>query len=116
MMLHKKGHHHYNRSGIALPEGMHLPDWRKETGKLMNKLFPADAVPVSSSQPPKRLVEIFLDPVFVAVPNASACQQLLPFFNIDDAVLAGPFVNVVKQGLVNLPQAIRRKILKALFV
>lgn len=88
---------------------MHLPDWRKETGKLMNKLFPADAVPVSSSQPPKRLVEIFLDPVFVAVPNASACQQLLPLLDIDDAVLTGPFVNVVKQGPVNLPQAIRRK-------
>lgn len=116
MMLHKKSHHHYNRSGIALPEGMHLPDRREKAGKLVNKLLPADAVPVSISQPSKRLVEIFLYPVLIAVPNASACQQFLPFFDIDDAVLTGLFVNVVKQGPVNLPQAIRRKILKALFV
>ena len=116
MMLHKKGHHHYNRSGIALPEGMHLPDRREKAGKLVNKLLPADAVPASISQPPKSRIEIFLDPVFVAVPNASACQQLLPFFNIDDAVLAGPFLNVTKQGPVDLPQAIWRKVLKALFV
>ena len=96
MMLHKKSHHHYNRSGIALPERMRLPDRREKAGKLVNKLLPADAVPVSSSQPPKRLVEIFLDPVLIAVPNASACQQLLPLLDIDDAVLAGPFVNVAK--------------------
>ena len=102
-MLHKKGHHHYNRSGISLPEGMHLPDWRKEAGKLMNKLFPADTIPASISQPPKSLVEIFLYPVVVAVPNASACQQLLPLLDIDDAVLAGPFVNVAKQASVDLP-------------
>ena len=82
----------------------------------MNKFFPTDAIPASISQPPKRLVEIFLYPVLIAVPNASACQQLLPFFNIDDAVLPGPFVNVTKQGPVDLPQAIWRKVLKALFV
>ena len=103
MMLHKKCHHHYNRSGIALPERMHLPDWRKEAGKLMNKLFPADTIPASISQPPKSLVEIFLYPVVVAVPNASTCQKLLPLFDIDDAVLAGPFVNVAKQASVDLP-------------
>ena len=116
MILHKKGHHHYNRSGISLPEGMHLPDWRKEAGKLMNKFFPADAIPASISQPPKSLVEIFLYPVIVAVPNASTCQQLLPLFDIDNAVLSSPLINVAKQESVNLPQAIRRKILKALFV
>ena len=116
MMLHKKSHHHYNRSGITLPERMHLPDRREKAGKLVNKLLPADAVPVSISQPSKSLIEIFLYPVIIAVPNASACQQLLPFFNIDDAVLAGPFVNVTKQGPVDLPQAIWRKVLKALFV
>ena len=96
MMLHKKSHHHYNRSGITLPERMHLPDRREKAGKLMNKLFPADAVPASISQPPKSLGEIFLYPVIVAIPNTSACQQLLPLLDIDDAVLAGPFVNVAK--------------------
>ena len=116
MILHKKGHHHYNRSGISLPEGMHLPDWRKEAGKLMNKFFPADAIPASISQPPKSLVEIFLYPVIVAVPNASTCQQFLPLFDIDNAVLSSPLINVAKQASVDLPQAIRRKILKALFV
>ena len=95
---------------------MHLPDRREKAGKLVNKLLPADAVPASISQPPKSFVEIFLYPVLIAVPNASACQQLLPLLDIDDAVLAGPFVNVTKQGPVDLPQAIWRKILKALFV
>lgn len=116
MMLRKKGHHHYNRSGIALPEGMHLPDRREKAGKLVNKLLPADAVPVSISQPSKRLVKIFLDPVIVAVPNASACQQLLPLFDIDNAVLSSLLINVAEQGPVDLPQAIWRKVLKALFV
>ena len=82
---------------------MHLPDRREKAGKLVNKLLPADAVPVSISQPPKSRIEIFLDPVFVAVPNASTCQQFLPLFDIDDAVLAGPFVNVAKQASVDLP-------------
>ena len=116
MMLHKKGHHHYNRSGIALPERVHLPDRRKEANELMDEFFPADAIPSNIFQPLKSLIEIFFYPVIVAVPNASACQQFLPFFNIDNAVLAGPLINVGKQGPMDLPQAIRRKVLKALFV
>lgn len=109
MMLHKKGHHHYNRSGIALPERVHLPDRRKEANELMDEFFPADAIPSNIFQPLKSLIEIFFYPVIVAVPNASACQQFLPFFNIDNAVLAGPLINVGKQGPMNLPQAIREK-------
>lgn len=36
--------------------------------------------------------------------------------SIDNAVLSSPLINVTKQASVDLPQAIRRKILKALFV
>ena len=82
----------------------------------MNKLFPTDAIPASISQPPKSLVEIFLYPVIVAVPNASTCQQFLPLFDIDNAVLSSPLINVAEQGPVDLPQAIWRKVLKTLFV
>ena len=65
MMLHKKGHHHYNRSGIALPERVHLPDRRKETNELMDEFFPADAIPSNIFQPLKSLIEIFFYPVIM---------------------------------------------------
>ena len=82
----------------------------------MDEFFPADAIPSNIFQPLKSLIEIFFYPVIVAVPNASACQQLLPLFDIDNAVLSSPLINVAKQASVDLPQAIRRKVLKALFV
>ena len=79
MMLHKKGHHHYNRSGIALPERVHLPDRRKEANELMDEFFPADAIPSNIFQPLKSLIEIFFYPVIVAVPTLRPASSFSRF-------------------------------------
>ena len=116
MMLHKKVIIITTVRVLPSRKRVHLPDRRKEADELMDEFFPADAIPSNIFQPSKKPHLDLLLSCHRCCTKRFGLPAVSPVFNIDNAVLAGPLINVGKQGPMDLPQAIRRKVLKALFV
>ena len=64
----------------------------------------------------KNDLQIVRDVLVVAVPNAAACQQTLPLFDVDDTVLTSPIIDVTKQFLMNETEPVGRKIVESLLI
>ena len=115
-MLHKKGQQHHHRPGVPFTERMYLPDLRKAPNDSRYKRFSGHRRPILTLNILKGRNQIIRNGVIVAVPHAAARKQLFPLCDIDDPVLACPLVNVPEQKTVNVPQALRREVVKALFI
>ena len=61
-------------------------------------------------------IQILRDILIVAVPNASASQQLFPFFNIDEPILARPFVEIAKEKPMDGAETGRGEIIETILI
>ena len=95
---------------------MDLPDPWKTVGQLTDEFGSEQLLPLAAVQLGKSGIQISLDILIIAVPDAPTRQQLFPFGNIDDPVLARPVINISEQVLVDGAESCRRKIFKALLI
>ena len=112
-MLHKKVSSITTVRVFPSQNRMYLPDLRKAPNDSRYKRFSGHRRPILTLNILKGRNQIIRNGVIVAVPHAAARKQLFPLCDIDDPVLACPLVNVPEQKTVNVPQALRREVVKA---